>query len=202
MRLHVRQSFFHCAKYIKSRVAGLTHPGPISSKHMWQHVHGFSQPCLSEAVHAFISQRLLCFLCTVDQVGQCAINHRGGAPGFLVALPADEAAPGGTVLLPDYAGNGAFEAIGNILETGQAALVLPDYGAHLVLCISGSAQIVEVTDLATELARRCAGAERVVAVAVRRLEMQRGDWSVALAYERARAASIQAPDDSSTVCHV
>jgi hypothetical protein len=42
--------------------------------------------------------------------------------------------PGGTILLPDFVGNRAFEAIGIILETGQAALVAPDYAAQLALC--------------------------------------------------------------------
>ncbi len=204
MRLQVLQSFFHCPKYIKTRVAGLTHPGVVSPKRIW-HLHDlqdYSQQRLSESVSAFISEQALCFLCTVDQEGWCAINHRGGAPGFLVTLPPDAASPGGMVLLPDYAGNGAFEAIGNILETGQVALVIPNYAAQLALCVSGSARIVELGDLSTELARSCIGAERVIVLSVQRVEAQHGDWSATLSYEFARAESIRTNGVSGNACHI
>lgn len=204
IRFHVLQSFFHCPKYIKTRIAGLTHPCLVSPKRLWQmhHLHGYNYPPFPQSVSAFISEQALCYLCTVDHEGRCAINHRGGAPGFLVCLPPDEASPGGTVLLPDYAGNGAFEAIGNILETGQAALVIPNYVAHLALCVNGPAQILEVTDLTADLARRCNGAERVMALSMQRVEVQHGDWSMTLAYERARAESIQVSGSSADVCHI
>src|SRR5206468_686584 len=122
-------------------------------------------------------QQVVCFLCTTDQEGQCAVNHRGGAAGFLVTLPPNELAPGGTILLPDYVGNGAFEAIGNILETAQAAVIIPNYGAQLALSISGSAHILEVDQLTPDQAQQCIGAERVIAILVQRVEVQSGDWS-------------------------
>lgn len=204
VRLYVRHAFFHCAKYIRTRVPGLTAPITRSSEQTWgpQDVLGYRQAHLSEAMRAFLAQQVLCFLCTVDADGQCAVNHRGGAPPFLVPLPPAAAAPGGTVLLPDYAGNGAFEAIGNILETGKAALVVPNYAAQLALHISGSARILEVQEVPKEMARRCIGAERVVALSVQQVETQSGDWSAALAYERARAESFSLPEELATLCHV
>lgn len=179
VRLHVLRSFFHCAKYIKTRIPGLTAPGTQSSEQTWrlQHQLDGSQGYLSEAIRTFIAQQALCFLCTVDHEGQCAINHRGGTANFLVTLPPDASSPGGTILLPDYPGNGAFEAVGNILETGRAALVIPNYAAQLAFCVSGSARILELGDLAKGLAQRCIGAERVIALSVQRVEVQRGDWS-------------------------
>jgi hypothetical protein len=115
-------------------------------------------------------------------------------------LPPAGTAAGGTILLPDYAGNGAFEALGNIFETGQAALVVPNYAAHVALCVWGSAAVLEVADLAPELASSCAGAERVVALSVRRVEVQRGDWSQTLAYERARAHTILRSSHPALAC--
>jgi hypothetical protein len=192
IQVQVREAFFHCAKYIKTRVAGLTSPADLflAQARYPQHLLGASTTSLSENIRAFIEKQLLCFLCTRNHDGQCAVNHRGGAPGFLVALPPDESEPGGMLLLPDYAGNGAFEAIGNILETEEAALVIPDYGAQVALFVSGSARVVEVETLPEDLARRCKGAERVVALSVRWVEVQYGDWSATLSYERARAQSI------------
>ena len=204
VRLCVHQAFFHCAKYIKTRVVGLTAPVTLPSEQLWRpgDLLGCNQSYLSEEMRAFIAEQILCFLCTVDQHGQYAVNHRGGAAGFLVTLPPNNAAPGGTIFLPDYAGNGAFEAVGNILETGQAALVIPNYAAQLALCVSGTARIVELDELPTELAQSCIGAERVVAVSVQRVETQSGDWSAALAYERARAEALSASDDLVAACPV
>jgi hypothetical protein len=59
----------------------------------------------------------------VDRNGQCAVNHRGGKCGF---ISVSEVQGEARVLLPDYAGNGAFEAVGNIWETGRAAVFVPD----------------------------------------------------------------------------
>jgi len=160
------------------------------------------QHALTEAMDAFIAQQVLCFLCTMDQQGQCAVNHRGGKPGFLVTVPPDLACPGGMVLLPDYTGNGAFEAIGNILETGLAALIVPNYVAQLAVCLSGSARIVELGELAPGLVPSLPGAERVVALSVRQVEIQSGDWSAALAYERARAETVKTTSNSAATCSI
>jgi hypothetical protein len=73
---------------------------------------------------------------------------------------------------------------------GKAALVVPNYAAQLALHLSGSARILELQELPQELARKCLGAERVVALAVQQVETHSGDWSAALAYERARAESL------------
>ncbi|MDQ2904389.1 MAG: pyridoxamine 5'-phosphate oxidase family protein [Chloroflexota bacterium] len=205
----VRQAFFHCPKYIHTRIAGLTcvqtaSPAVRISYQEWQLQNLAGRRCtfLSEAVRDFIARQALCFICTIDQQGHCAVNHRGGARGFLVTLPPDGILPGGTIVLPDYAGNGAFEAIGNILETGQVTLVIPDYTMHLALSISGVANVVELNALSSDLACRCVGAERVVALAVQRVEVQRGDWKVPLAYERARASSIAMQRKQDVVCRV
>lgn len=175
-----------------------------SPKPPWypQDLLGCSQAHLSETMRAFIDQQVLCFLCTVDRQGQHAVNHRGGAPGFLVSLPPDTDSPGGTVLLPDYAGNGAFEAIGNILETGKVAIVIPNYAAQLALCLSGSARIQELEEIPANLARRCAGAERIVVLSVRHVQMQSDDWSATLAYERAHAEFLWLPENSTIACPV
>jgi len=113
------------------------------------------QAYISAEMQAFIAEQVLCFLCTVDQHGQCPVNRWGGVADFLVTSPPSDASPGGTIFLPDYAGNGAFEAIGNIPETGQASLVIPNYAAQLALCISGTALKVELDELPAQLMQRC-----------------------------------------------
>jgi uncharacterized protein len=203
VRLHVREAFFHCSKYIRTQVAGLTVPRSPSSQQSSspQGLLKGSKRDLSEEHCRFLSQQELCFLCTVNQEGQCAVNHRGGAPGFLVHLPHSKATPQGVILLPDYKGNGAFEAVGNILETKQAALVVPNYADQVALCISGAARVVEPDDLQIAVTQRCClGAERIIALAVQRVEVQSGDWSATLDYERVRAASIWTNTQVTSTC--
>ncbi len=109
------------------------------------------------------------------------------------------------ILLPDYAGNGAFEAIGNIFETGKAAFLIPNYVAQLAVCVTGSACVLEPGNLAPALLCKCAGAERIIALSVERVEVQtghNGEWAATLAYEAARAANIPLNGDSGEICSV
>lgn len=191
--LHVRQVFFHCPKYIKTRIPGLTTPDLSAPSMLWRRddIFNCEQAALSEATRAFIAEQPLCYLCTVNQQGHCAVNHRGGAAGFLATLPPCNEAPGGMVFLPDYAGNGAFEAIGNILETGKAAILIPDFAGHIALCLSGVARVCELQEMSEDVVRQCKGAERIIALSVQGVEVQSDDWSASLAYERAKAEARQ-----------
>lgn len=204
VQLHVEEAFFHCSKYVRTRIPGLTVPGTLSSQEqaLPREILHSSKQGLSRELCRFLSQQRVCFLCTVNREGRCAVNHRGGAAGFLLPFLPHKVAQGGVVLLPDYAGNGAFEAIGNILETEQAALVVPDYVAQIALCLSGSAYVAEPKDLRAEVASRCVGAERIVALAVQRVEVQSGDWSATLAYECVRAQSLWAEASMPSLCPI
>jgi uncharacterized protein len=192
VQLHIQEAFFHCSKYIRTRIAGLTVPVPrvVSSQLRSQLRELLIGPrqALTEEHCRFLNQQVLCFLCTANREGRCAVNHRGGAPGFLLPFLPDALVPKGMIILPDFAGNGAFEAIGNILETNRAALVVPNYVAHMALCISGLAHVKGMEGLHPELLRRCRGAERIIEIEVQRIESQCGDWSSLLEYECNRAA--------------
>jgi len=190
LRLHVTQAFFHCPKYIHTQVPGLTAIEEQPLKHKQRTMlEDCSSVHLSAEIRTFIAQQAHCFLCTVDQDGQSAVNHRGGAPGFLVTRSPDNASPGGIILLPDYKGNGAFEAIGNVLETGQAALLLPCFEHHIALSITAKSYVLEPGDISSALRQQLPAAQRIIALSVQHIERQSGDWSSALAYELARARS-------------
>ena len=196
LRMQVSLAFFHCPKYIRTRVSGL-HSACAES---WPLLDVQPHDRLTEKICTFLARQVLCYVCTIDRHGQCAVNHRGGAAGFLVTLAPDRLAPGGIVLLPDYAGNGAFEAIGNILETGQAGLIVPDYAEELALCISGEAAVLEPRELPAPLREQCRGAERIIALVAQHIERQDGDWSAALAYERARTGIFEEANQATRSC--
>ena len=192
VNLAVTQSFFHCPKYIGTRVDGLSSPpGASHGPRGWDigSLLVADPSLLGEPARAFLGERDLAFLCTVDNQGTCAVNHRGGAPGYLTALAPSDGAPGGKLFLPDYPGNGAFEAIGNILQTGRAALVVPDYSAQIALRVGGRADVLELTEVPDPVREAAVGAERFVCIAVERVTAQAGDWSTSLDYERSRAAT-------------
>ena len=201
MRLHVREAFFHCSKYIQTRVAGLTVPRSPSSQQSRfpQDLLKGSQRGLSEEHCGFLSQQVLCFLCTVNQEGQCAVNHRGGAPDFLVPFPHSKATPEGAILLPDYTGNGAFEAVGNILETNRhtrCAELCRSGGSLYLWCSThrGAGKLAGSRDTTLRRSR----ADHSPYGAARRGPS--GDWSATLDYECARAASIWTNTHVASTC--
>jgi hypothetical protein len=109
----------------------------------------------------FLAEQRMAFICTVDRNGQCAVNHRGGKCGFISV----SGVRGETrVLLPDYTGNGAFEAVGNIWETGQAAVFVPDPERGYGVCVSGPAELFDGEVLQTEPFLSLPGAQRVVTI--------------------------------------
>lgn len=90
---------------------------------------------------------------------------------------------------------GHLKPLGNILETGQVTLVIPSYVTHRALCISGTASIMGLDELPKDVEPRCPGAERVVALSVQRVVLQRGDWTATIAHERRWAASLCTADE-------
>ncbi|MDQ6662167.1 MAG: pyridoxamine 5'-phosphate oxidase family protein [Chloroflexota bacterium] len=202
--LHVEQAFFHCAKYIKTRVGGLTMAPTAPLEQQWQILTWpkYSVNALLDEARSFIHKQNICFLCSIASDGQCAVNHRGGAAGFLVTQAPTQVAPGGTILLPDYAGNGAFEAIGNIFERPQAAIVIPSYSTMLALCVSGAARVLDNAELSPETAKACIGAERVIELAVKHVETQIGDWTSTLEYEREHSKELKEVGDDVVGCKI
>ena len=170
LALKVTQSFFHCAKYIdpSHQIVKLTSSYPRTFK-----TAGFTmaakQGGLVHQLADFLAEQRLAFVCTVDRNGQCAVNHRGGKSGFISV----NGVRGETcVLLPDYTGNGAFEAIGNIWETGRAAVFVPDAERGYGVCVSGPAELFDGEVLETEPFVRLPGARRVLAIYPRYCQVQ------------------------------
>lgn len=124
--LAVEQAFGNCPKYIASRtwVDRETRPvdEPIAT--------------LDEAAGRLLARADTAFVASATGPGGDAdCSHRGGRPGFL-ALAAD-----GAVIVPDYAGNGFFNTLGNLLLHPRAGLAVPDFASGDLLQLSGTVDI-------------------------------------------------------------
>ncbi len=63
------------------------------------------------------------------------VSHRGGKPGFL-RLNDDNG-----ITIPDFNGNRYFNTLGNILCTGRAGLIVPDFDSGDLLLLNGDAAV-------------------------------------------------------------
>lgn len=80
------------------------------------------------------------------------VSHRGGRPGF-VRIEAD-----GTLAIPDFAGNGYFNTLGNIHANPKAGLAFVDFAQGDLLQLTGEAEVV----LDDPAIAAFAGAERLL----------------------------------------
>jgi len=89
---------------------------------------------LGEKSRAFIGASPFCLLATAGSKG-AHCSPRGDAPGFVVALDDH------TLALPDRRGNNRLDALRDILENPQVALLFLVPGAGETLRVNGTARI-------------------------------------------------------------
>ncbi len=132
--VHVEHSFGNCPQYITRRtlVSQTIVPKPPHRR----------ATRLDEDARAFIARADTFFVASsTTRYGghvQADVSHRGGPPGF-VSVDDD-----GVIHIPDFAGNNYFNTLGNILSTGRAGLVFPDFHNGDVLQITGEAAVFGV----------------------------------------------------------
>jgi uncharacterized protein len=69
---------------------------------------------------AFIESVIYFFVATADHNGRADCSFKGGAPGFVRVIAADELA------FPDYDGNGMFKSLGNLQLNPHVGLLFID----------------------------------------------------------------------------
>ncbi|HEY3326662.1 MAG TPA: pyridoxamine 5'-phosphate oxidase family protein [Novimethylophilus sp.] len=124
----VDQAYPNCPKYIQRRILRMdrTQPG---------------RPCMQEnhslnADHAsLIANADACFVASVHQESGTDVSHRGGLPGFVRVESTTR------LRIPDYVGNGMFNTLGNIHESGFAGLLFIDFDNGRQLQVIGDAKI-------------------------------------------------------------
>jgi predicted pyridoxine 5'-phosphate oxidase superfamily flavin-nucleotide-binding protein len=115
---------------------------------LWDHI--------PPELHARIERAPFFFLATSDSEGRCDCSFKGGGPGLIRIL--DER----RFVFPDFAGNGAFMSLGNILVNPQVGCLFIDFSDGARLRVNGRAAISEDAGLLGLFA----DAERVVLVSV------------------------------------
>jgi predicted pyridoxine 5'-phosphate oxidase superfamily flavin-nucleotide-binding protein len=113
----------------------------------------------TEQDKAFIESRPLFFLATADAQGRPDCSYKGGVPGFVRVVAADE------LEFPSYDGNGQFRSLGNINANSGVGLLFIDFESPKRLRVNGDASVL---DDPAALARHH-GAQLVVRVRARRI---------------------------------
>jgi predicted pyridoxine 5'-phosphate oxidase superfamily flavin-nucleotide-binding protein len=108
---------------------------------------------------AFIESRTLFFIATADAEGRPDCSYKGGAPGFVRVVGADE------LEFPSYDGNGMFRSLGNVLANPAVGLLFIDFESPRRLRVNGRAVLL---DDRAALARHH-GAQLVVRVRAERI---------------------------------
>ncbi len=115
------------------------------------------QSALSPEDQAYIADRNMFFLATVDDQGRPNCSYKGGQRGFVKVL--DEK----TLAFPLYDGNGMFMSAGNVLANPDIGLLFIDFERQSRVRVNGTASI----DFDDPLMVEYPEAQMIVRVAVR-----------------------------------
>ena len=131
----VEQSFGNCPQYIQRREYEQM---AVASRSV--RVESFT--ALDDAARGLIAAADTSFVATFARGDDRAarygvdVSHRGGRPGF-IGIDDD-----GALVVPDYAGNGFFNTLGNLMVNPRAGLLFVDFATGDLLQVSGTTTIV------------------------------------------------------------
>lgn len=125
MTAAISESFGNCAKYIQAR----QHEAVPASAPTTEELAG-----LDPAARSLIAQSDTLFIASASKSG-VDISHRGGRPGFV-------AVEGDRLTVPDFAGNGYFNTLGNLLLEPAASLLFIDFSSGDLIQFQGETEIV------------------------------------------------------------
>ncbi|WP_298838180.1 pyridoxamine 5'-phosphate oxidase family protein [uncultured Roseobacter sp.] len=135
--LDVRQSMGNCPQYIQTRSLHYVRPAGTPSAVGSRRVFA----TLDDSARALIEQADTFFVASYaadpgnDFASGADVSHRGGRQGFVKV-------DGDTITVPDFAGNNAFNTIGNFLETPRAGLLFPDFETGNLLMLTGTVEVI------------------------------------------------------------
>lgn len=167
----VVQSFGNCPKYIQIRQhSRASRDRPVTRL--------AETARLSRAAIELVERSDTFFVATTSGPGPgdwtrgVDVSHRGGDPGFALVRATGD---GTRLLVPDYAGNGFFNTLGNLALDPRAGLLFVDFANGHLLQLAARAKVVW-RDAETAAATRATtgattGADRMLV-----LEIAGGQW--------------------------
>jgi len=84
----------------------------------------------------FIHSRNMFYLSTIDELGYPSCSYKGGDLGFVRVIDS------GTVVFPNYDGNGMFMSMGNIQAKAKVGLLFIDFETPQRLRLRGEASLL------------------------------------------------------------
>ena len=127
LAIGVREAFGNCIKYIQQRE-------PSPSTVLEPGVAHRSGEHLDGELRDFIERTDTLFVASIHPQRGLDVSHRGGHPGFVHLEGAT------TLRIPDYAGNGMYQTLGNFEVDPRAGVALIDFERRRVLSLTGRAQ--------------------------------------------------------------
>jgi predicted pyridoxine 5'-phosphate oxidase superfamily flavin-nucleotide-binding protein len=130
----VDQSFGNCPQYIQRRDYA-----PAAERRT---VRAESFTALDGEASAFIAASDTSFVASFARGDDSAarygvdVSHRGGRPGF-IGIDDD-----GALVVPDYAGNGFFNTLGNLMVNPRAGLLFVDFAGGDLLQVTGTTTMI------------------------------------------------------------
>lgn len=135
IEIHVDQSFGNCPKYINRKVFEWRHTNvSASSPQTGSQLTERAREIITAADMLFIASAFLPPAEAARRHG-VDVSHRGGKPGF-VRIELD-----GSLTIPDYVGNFAFNTLGNIDKDGRCGLLFIDFDNGDILQLTANARI-------------------------------------------------------------
>jgi len=151
--VRIRQVYSNCPRYIQSRTCESIEDTPVAPQTAREAVS------LNEELRERIGRADTFFVASYHPEVGADVSHRGGFPGFVQVL--DE----GTIVWPDYNGNGMFNTMGNITENPNCGMLFLDFERGGTLQLSGTADIIWEKDRLALFP----GAERIIEFRIKRV---------------------------------
>lgn len=131
--VQVREAYPNCPKYVRRRrLVSLVPRRPILAEE-----RAIAAGPLSLAASELVTDSDTFFVASRHPARGLDVSHRGGPPGFVCCVD------GRTLHVPDYAGNGMFNTLGNLHVDDRAGLLFVDFERDVLLQIAGRAAVVE-----------------------------------------------------------
>lgn len=135
--ISVSQSFGNCPKYIQARDVQPVSRSPIAGEVRYSNgLDAAARKLIAAADTFFIATAHPAALDAESAAQGVDVSHRGGRPGF-IRIEDD-----GTLIVPDYSGNGFFNTLGNLQLNPRAGLLFVDFANGHMLHLAVEAEIV------------------------------------------------------------